>query len=372
MQRLDLRVSATRARSVPIHVGPGALHTLVRDLAFLSPGGRVAVVSDSNVGPRYGEPLCEEMRAEGLAAFLITFPAGEASKTRETKSRLEESLFEQGADRQTTVVALGGGVTGDLAGFVAATWHRGVPFVQAPTSLLAMVDAAVGGKTAVNLPGGKNLVGSFHQPVGVYADLSALATLGPEDLAAGFGEAVKTAVVADGALFQRLEADVPSLVRGEPDALLGVIVSCIRVKARIVARDERESGRRAILNFGHTVAHALEATSGSRLAHGPAVSVGMVVESRLAARLTGFPVRHVRRLRSLLDRFGLPTTAPAGLSTDEVLRAIERDKKVRDGALRFSLPARIGRMPSGKDVTHAVEADLVRAVVEEAKTSTAR
>jgi len=337
----------------------------VDELVLRAPRGKVAVVSDSNVGPLHGEPLCRALLARGLAAFLITFPAGEASKTRESKSWLEDRLLEHGADRTTTVVALGGGVTGDLAGFLAATWQRGVPLIQAPTSLLAMVDAAIGGKTAINLPGGKNLIGSFHQPLGVFADPSVLSTLAAEELAAGLAEAVKTAVVADAVLFRRLERGASALLARRPEELEGVIESCIRAKARIVSRDEREEGRRAVLNFGHTVAHGLEAAAAYRLAHGPAVSVGMVVESTLASRLTGFPLRHARRLRALLERFGLPTVRPAEIPCQGVLEAIARDKKVRDGVIRLSLPLRIGRMPAGEQVTTALDPGLLRALLEE-------
>lgn len=367
MRELELRLSAGRPRNVPVRVGAGALDLLAEDLAVRSPKARAIVVSDSNVAALHGEPLCGALRAKGVDASLVVFPAGEASKSRETKASVEDRLIELGADRDTVLVALGGGVVGDLVGFVAATWHRGVPVVLAPTSLLAMVDAAVGGKTGVDLPGGKNLVGAFHQPAGIYADISVLATLPEEEFRSGFAEVVKAAVVADAGLFLALEGRVPALLDREPETLCDVLASCIRIKSRIVSRDERESGRRAILNFGHTVAHAIETVSGYRISHGHAVAVGMVVEARLAGGITGFPERQALRLESLLDRLGLPVRWPAAIAIDEAIEVMRKDKKNRAGAIHFSLPVRIGRMIAGPEVTRAVDEDPLRTAIEKAR-----
>jgi 3-dehydroquinate synthase len=242
-------------------------------------------------------------------------------------------------------------VTGDLAGFAAATWQRGVPVVQVPTSLLAMADAALGGKTAVDLPGAKNLVGAFHQPWGIYADVDVLTTLPEDDYRDGFAEIVKVAVIADLAFFRWLEGAVEPLLRREAGALVHAVTECMRIKARVVRRDERESGRRAVLNFGHTVAHAVEAESGWSVRHGPAVAQGMCAEARMARARLGFPESHLRRLLALLEAFGLPVTLQPGAGDEALIAATRHDKKARAGRVRYALPRRIGRMLPGDEVT---------------------
>ena len=323
------------------------------------------VVSDSHVAPLHGESFAETLRARGRRAELLTFPAGEAHKTRETKAGLENALLRLGAGRDTAIVAVGGGVTGDLAGFLAATWHRGVPLYQVPTSLLAMVDASVGGKTGVDLAGGKNLVGAFHQPAGLAVDPSLLRTLPDPELRHGLAEAVKLAAVADAALFARLERDADALLAREAVALLEIVTRCIAGKHRIVARDEREAGPRAALNFGHTVGHALERLSGYAIPHGQAVAIGCAVEAAIAVEAAGFPERHRARLVALLARFGLPTHWPAEVPISGALPAMQADKKARGGRVRYALPARLGRMPAG-EVTLEVEDARVRRVLEAA------
>lgn len=363
MQAIRFRIRPGPSRIVPIRVGPGALDLLLEDVAAHPPGRLLVVVSDSNVGPLHGDPLCRRLGARGLAARLLTFPAGERSKTRETKAALEDRLLEIGAGRDTALVALGGGVTGDIAGFVAATWQRGIPVVQAPTSLLAMADAALGGKTAVDLPSGKNLVGAFHHPSAIYADIALLSTLPEADYVAGFAEVIKSAAIGDAKLFRWLEGSVGVLRARDPEALEHAVAQCLRLKARVVSRDEREIGRRAILNFGHTVAHAIEAASGYRLAHGPAVAVGMVVEGRVAVGLSGFPPEHLSRLERLLEAFGLETKWPAELHADAVIAATTKDKKTRAGQVRCALPRRLGQMLPGDDVTLPVGEAVLREAI---------
>jgi 3-dehydroquinate synthase len=303
------------------------------------------------------------MRRRKLGVEMLTFPHGEAHKTRRTKERLEDAMLRAGVGRDAAVIAVGGGVTGDLAGFVASTWHRGVPVVQVPTSLLSMADAALGGKTAVNLPGGKNLVGSFHQPWGLYADIATLDTLPEKHFRAGFAEIVKSAAIADLGFFRWLESAAAILLARDPAALGRAVSSCVGIKGRIVTRDEREEGRRAVLNFGHTVGHALEAASGYRILHGRAVSMGMVAESRLAMHLTGFPRGHTERLHRLLDAFRLPTRLPARLAVDEVVAAARQDKKARGGQVRYALPRSLGRMLPAPEFTLAVKDKLLRTVL---------
>lgn len=314
------------------------------------------MVSDSNVAPLHGRPLVERLRRRGLRAELVAFPAGEPHKTRETKASIEDALAELGADRSTRLVALGGGVTGDLAGFVAATWLRGIEVAQAPTSLLAMADAALGGKTGVDVPAGKNLVGAFHQPCGLWADLELLSTLPEAEYRHGFAEIVKSAVIGDAAGFARLERDAPALLRRRAAPLERALLACLRLKARVVAHDEREAGLRMILNFGHTVAHAVEAASGYAVPHGEAVAIGMVAEARIAVEAVGFPAADAGRLERLIESLGLPRRAPTGLPDERLLAAMARDKKNVGGHVRCALPRAIGRMGEPPAIVTSVDA----------------
>lgn len=303
----------------------------------------------------YGLSFARSLARRGANTLLLKFPAGERSKTRETKARLEDRLAAAEVGRDTVVVAVGGGVTGDLAGFLAATWHRGVPVVQVPTTSLAMLDAALGGKTGVDLPSGKNLVGAFHPPLALWADVAVLETLPARTYRAGLAEAVKAAAALDVALFRYLEANAARVLRREPGAIAHVVSRCLRTKAAIVAEDERDHGRRAILNFGHTAAHALEAASAYAIPHGEAVAIGLLAEARLAERKTGLPRAHADRIEALLGAFALPTRAPAGLSRRALAAAMRRDKKSRAGVPRCALPEALGRMPRGGDPTVAVD-----------------
>jgi len=336
-------------------VAPGALVLAATHLARVFPDAPHVVVSDGRVARLHGRGFVRLLCARGVRAALVTFPAGERHKTRETKARLEDRLLEQGAGRDLVVVALGGGVTLDLAGFLAATWHRGVRHVAIPTTSLAMVDAALGGKTAVDLPGGKNLVGAFHQPVSLWADVRVLRTLPARTYRAGFAEAVKTAAALDATLFRALESDLSRLVQREERSVARIVGRCLALKGRVVVSDERETGRRAVLNFGHTVAHAIEAATDYRVSHGDAVAIGVVAEARLAERLTGLPQAHARRIEALLAAFGLPVRPPKGIDPERLLRAMGRDKKTRAGIVRCALPERLGRMRSGADSTVPVD-----------------
>jgi 3-dehydroquinate synthase len=324
-------------------VGAGIVERAADAIARASRGRKLVVVSDRRVARLVAPPVLDALGRAGARPVLLTFPAGERSKTRATKDRLEDRLAAEGVGRDALVVALGGGVTGDLAGFLAATWHRGIPVVQVPTSLLAMVDAALGGKTGVDLPAGKNLVGAFHPPQELWADVRLLRTLPDREYRAGLAEAVKTAAVLDRRLFDRLERDARKILARDERALLPIVARCLRLKARIVAEDLRDDGPRAILNFGHTVAHAVEAASGFRVRHGEAVSVGLVAEARLAERLTGLPREASARIEALLRRCGLPVALPRRLDPRRVAELTRGDKKSRAGGVRCALPVRLGR-----------------------------
>jgi 3-dehydroquinate synthase len=329
-----------------VHVGTGLLPSLARSLRTIVPAALYFVITDANVGRLHGRRILSSLRRAGLVAHLLPVPAGERSKTREIKARLEDRMLALGGGRDCVVVALGGGMISDLAGFTAATFHRGVPFVALPTTLLAMVDAAIGGKTAVDHPRGKNLIGAFHQPRAVFADVTTLATLSERQFRSGLAEVVKTAVIGDPALFRRIETSPAALLMRHPGALADLVAACCRVKARVVEADERESNLRSILNFGHTLGHAIEHLSRYRLLHGEAVAIGMALESR-AARDAGILGRgEAERVTALLKKLGLPTRPPKGLSPTAILSAARSDKKARKGELRYALPRRIGKMAS--------------------------
>ena len=305
------------------------------------------VVMDGNLGGLWiATAYTAALEAAGIPAQTSVVPPGEQSKSLAQAERLYDALVTQGADRHTLIVALGGGVVGDLAGFVAATFARGLPLIMVPTTLLAQVDSSLGGKVGVNHPRGKNLIGAFHQPRGVWIDTATLETLPDRELRCGLAEVVKYGVIASSALFDFLEQNAEAILGRDARALEHIILESCRIKAGVVERDEREEGQeRAMLNFGHTIAHAIEAVAGydGPFHHGEAVAVGMVAESRLAARLGWVSSDIVDRQVKLLTRFELPVAAP-GLDLDKMVAAMRRDKKNRLGKIRFILPRSIGHV----------------------------
>jgi 3-dehydroquinate synthase len=341
-------------------VGRGLLAGLPGLLRERCPAHTYAVISDSRVAELYGQRVVADLRGAGLRADLFPFPCGEWNKTRAAWSDLTDALLRARLGRDGAVVALGGGVTGDLAGFVAATFLRGIPYVQVPTSLLAMIDAAIGGKTGVDVPAGKNLVGTFHLPRFVLADVDTLATLPKAHVAAGMAEAIKHGVVADAAYFDAIVADADAIRSRDLAALERVVERGVALKEAIVAADPLEAGLRQVLNFGHTVGHAVEAGSGYAFSHGEAVAIGMAVEATLAEDLGIAEAGLAGRIRGALERFALPVTVPADLPGDDLVAAMRGDKKVRAGALRLALPRRIGEMARQDDGAWTVETDETR------------
>ncbi|MGQ0714595.1 MAG: 3-dehydroquinate synthase [Gemmatimonadaceae bacterium] len=326
---------------------------------------RYAVITDTNVAPLHGRRVVDVLGSVGTR--MLTVPAGEASKTRETWASLTDQLLESGFARDAAILAVGGGVVGDLAGFVAATYMRGIAYVQVPTSLLAMIDASVGGKTAVDTPRGKNLVGAFHQPAAVVADPAVLATLPPDQFRSGLAEAIKHGVIADGMYLERIASDLPGLLDSSSrraEAVEALVARSVEIKAEVVRRDERETGLRQVLNFGHTIGHAIESASKYSMLHGECVAIGMVVEAALAARVGVGSSAVARDVRRVVERAGLPTAVPSSVTADQIVAAMRTDKKMRSGALRFALPREIGQMASG-DGTWSVPVDesLVRSVI---------
>ncbi len=338
------------AGDYPVVVGPGALDALPDLLVAHAPAHRYAVVADARVAHFHGEAVRAAVAATGTPVTFRTFPAGEASKSRARWAELTDALFDDGMGRDGCVVALGGGVAGDLAGFVAATYMRGIPVVQVPTSLVAMIDASVGGKTGIDIPAGKNLVGAFHPPRLVLADPLLTHTLPREERARGLAEALKHGAIVDAGHLEEVETLAPALLAGDPEATTRVVLRSVRIKAGVVSRDEREGGVRETLNFGHTLGHALEAASGYRVGHGEAVALGMVLEARLGEALGVTAPGTSARLARAVSTLELPASAPLPAVPGDLVRWTRGDKKVRGGAVRYVLLSEIGaaaRAPDG-------------------------
>jgi 3-dehydroquinate synthase len=328
-------------RSYPVHIGAGLLAN-ERLLASLLARPRAAIVTNDTVAAIYLAPLRARLEAAGVKPTIAAIPDGEAHKGWESLNRIYDAMLAARCDRGTTVIALGGGVVGDVAGFAAATFMRGVPFVQIPTTLLAQVDSSVGGKTAINHPLGKNMIGAFHQPVGVLADMDTLATLPERELKAGLAEVIKHGLIQDAAFFDWIDANVERLLARDPAALARAVQRSVEIKAAIVARDERETGDRALLNYGHTFGHAIEAGLGfGTWLHGEAIGAGMVMAADLSARLGHLGAADVARIRSVIARAGLPAAGPE-FGSERYLSLMSLDKKVDSGRLRFILLRRLG------------------------------
>ena len=359
--RLHVR---TRTGSYPVLVGRGLLQRLAGIVDEFASVDRVGLVTDDRVGPLHAERVAEQCRRAGLDVTYLTVPAGEASKTRESWSVLTDRMLDAGLGRDSAVIAVGGGVVTDLAGFVAATYLRGVPVVQVPTSYLAMIDASVGGKTGVDVRAGKNLVGAFHPPAVVVADTDVLATLPTVERAGGLVEGVKHGAALDEGHFEAFERAAPVLLDADADAAASYVLDSVRLKAEVVGTDEREAGYRQVLNFGHTIGHALESASGFALAHGAAVAHGMIAEADAGER-AGVTAGGTRdRLEAVLR----PLLAAAGarrltLRPSDVSTFLRVDKKARRGRPRYVLLERVGSVSRGDNWTYELPDPLVQDVL---------
>jgi 3-dehydroquinate synthase len=346
MQTLSV---ALGERSYPIHVGAGLLDRA--DL--IAPSlvqKKVAVVTNPTVAPLYLERVAAALAREGVEVVRIIVPDGEEHKDWRTLNGIFDALLERRCARDTTLIALGGGVIGDLAGFAAATYQRGVPFVQIPTTLLAQVDSSVGGKTAINHPLGKNMIGAFHQPQLVVADMRTLETLPERELRSGLAEVIKHGLIRDAAFFGWIEAHLDRLLTRDPEALEHAVLRSIAIKAEIVGQDERERGSRALLNFGHTFGHAIETGLGyGAWLHGEAVAAGMVMAADLSRQLGLLSEADSARIRSLFARAGLPTSA-RGITSERMQQLMRLDKKAKGGRVHFVLLERLGAAVLRADV----------------------
>jgi 3-dehydroquinate synthase len=337
-------------RSYPIMVAAGLLGEIGRDLRQRAVAKRYVVIADDRVAGLYGKTLIESLTSQGISCDLLVFPCGEASKNMTTIARLASSLAQLGVDRQDCLIALGGGVTGDITGFVAAIYMRGIAFVQVPTTLLAQVDSSVGGKTGVDIPEGKNLVGAFYQPRAVYIDSRVLTSLPHDELLNGLAEVIKYGVIYDRDFFDFLDANRAQILQLQLPVIEEVIIRCCQIKAAVVAADEKEADLRRILNYGHTLGHAVEAASNFSIAHGMAVAIGMVAANRLAQGKSLLSPPDEKRISQVIAGFGLPVAIPPELDHNLMKSFLKTDKKAVAGRPFFVLPTRIGQVTITDDV----------------------
>lgn len=351
--------------SYDVIVRCGLLDTAGEAVAACCDAHRYAVISDSQVADLYGERFLTSLTDAGLEASLFKFAAGEWNKTREVWGDVTDRLLRSGFGRDSVFIALGGGVTGDLAGFLAASYMRGVPVVQVPTTLLAMLDSAVGGKTGLDTQAGKNLVGAFHQPAQVLIDPEVLKTLPAPQLAAGLAEAIKHGLILDAAYFEDIAAGLEAIFARESGRLAGLVARSVELKAGVVSRDEREEGYRKVLNYGHTVAHAQEALAGYEWLHGEAVAAGLVAEARIGEAAGITEAGAAERIGQLLEAARLPVDLDPEMTAERFFKALEVDKKRRGGRARYTLLAAVGRVAGSADGgwTHEVPDELVREVL---------
>lgn len=343
-------------RSYQIEIARGLLPQLGTKFQALGLGKRCVIISDSNVAPLYAKAAVQALENAEFSPSLLTIPAGETAKSIKIVQRCYDQLAAHKLERKSFIIALGGGVVGDLAGFVAATYLRGIPFVQVPTTLLAQVDSSVGGKVGVNLPAGKNLVGAFYQPRTVLCDLATFDTLPEREFRAGLAEVIKYGIIFDADLFDKIERELPSILKRDPVVLAEIIARCCEIKADVVGQDETESGLRAILNFGHTIGHGLEAISRyGKYLHGEAISIGQVGAAWISHHVLGLGEQDVVRIRNLFHAAGLPVGVKLTSGKREKLfSAMSLDKKVSEGEIKFVLAKSIGRVEFGHKVNPPV------------------
>jgi len=357
MRQVDVVLGS---KSYPVHIGSGLLSRAGRYLRKGGFAGRLVVITDAAVKKLYGAALGQTLEADGFQVSTLEVPPGEEQKSLESAGRLYQELTAVRAERATPVLALGGGVIGDLAGFVAATYQRGVPLVQLPTTLLAQVDSSVGGKVAVDHGQLKNMIGAFYQPEMVIADTSTLKSLPGEELVNGLAEVIKSAAIRDGRFFSFLEENMERIKALDEDVLEETVYQSVRIKAGVVAEDELDLGSRHILNYGHTIGHAIESASGFKVKHGTAVAIGMVAAARISNKMGLLDENDVNRLIKVIELAGLPTKMPH-FKVENIMPAMQHDKKVREGRTRFVLLRSIGDTV----VTDDVPPSLIKEVLAE-------
>jgi len=364
MKTIDVKLKRTVDNSYTITVGSGLLSRLPEILRKDHLASAYVIIADTTTARLFGRTLHTKLLATGAKSLLLVVPAGEQAKCQLHQTRLEEAMLRKGVDRKALILALGGGVVGDLAGFVAATYMRGIPYIQIPTTLLAMVDSSIGGKTGINNGFGKNVIGAFWQPQAVYADLDTIRELPARELACGLVEAVKMFMTSDRTSWNLAKRHLDRALGRDSDVLTEVILRAAKVKTAVVASDERESGARAVLNFGHTVGHALEKLSGYRLLHGEAVALGMLVEGEIAKTRGALSSRDYDEMRSLLGRLGIDAAALRRFSPQRIVRATKGDKKSAGGHVRCVILRGIGTVGGrgGQFIFSVSDAEVLKAL----------
>ncbi len=353
-------------KNYSIFVGSEALQELWEFIQVNHPGKKIVVVTDDTVNRLHKDKIVNSIGK--LNPFFTSIPAGESSKSRKRKEEIEDMLLENNFGRDSVIVAFGGGVIGDLAGFVAATFNRGIPLIQVPTTLLAMVDSSIGGKTSVNTQHGKNLIGAFHHPEAVFLDLSFLDTLPDDEFKNGLAEIIKAAISLDNNLFDFLENNCKKILSRDKEALLRIIKRSIELKRKIVEKDPKESGLRQVLNFGHTFGHALESYYKYKIRHGYAISQGMIVESKISEMSNNLNENEEKRIRNIIKSFGFPLLVNMDVNTSKIIELMKSDKKSRNNKPRFVLIDRIGKVKLDKNnCSFEVDAKTIEKAIEECK-----
>jgi 3-dehydroquinate synthase len=343
MKRIRLEIEGPTDRSYDVVVGRGILTDLYQEIQSLGSFSSYALVTDEHVGPLVADTLLANLESHDLRTTSFTFPGGESAKTMRTVLDLCHDLVAHGCDRKSLLLAVGGGVVGDIAGFAAAIYLRGIPYIQIPTTLLAQVDSAIGGKTGVDFSSGKNLLGAFHQPLLVLSDPEVLVTLPPTAMREGLAEVIKTALIGKTELFSILEGEESKLLETDNPLLEKIIAETSEIKCRLVGQDEHEAGLRRILNFGHTLGHAVESASNYSVGHGQAVAAGMGIAIRLSQLWAGLTKDEADRALTLIQKLGLPTELPGDIHSESLLAALEKDKKIQGGVCHFVLLSKIGQ-----------------------------
>lgn len=361
MRTVKVNLDRKTSSSYDIRIGKDIIDRMILLIAKNHKAGRYAVITDECVGRLYGKKILSALKDIGLNAALIEFPAGEASKNINTVMTITGKLMEMGADRETCLIALGGGVVGDVVGFVASIFMRSIPYLQIPTTLVAQVDSSIGGKTGVDLPYGKNLVGSFYQPAAVFASLNFLETLPDKEFNNGLAEIIKYGIIDDEQMFRTLEDNMDALKAKDPKLLLNVVENCCQIKKSVVEIDEKEEGLRRILNFGHTLGHALESVSKYSITHGEGVAMGMVAAARISEKMGYLKSTEPARIEALIHQTGLPVKIPTSLDREKIIAQMKMDKKKKGDMVHFVLLKKIG-MPF---INGNIEHKLIAAVMEE-------
>ena len=358
METVKVHLKSQPGNSYDIVIGRGIVDKIPKDLKKAGLVNNYVIITDSNVKKKYGNKLLSKMGKIGLKVSIITFKAGEKSKDRRTKESIENQMLGNGLGRDTLIIALGGGVVGDIAGFVAATYCRGIRYIQVPTTMLAMADSSVGGKTGVDTEFGKNLIGAFHQPTKVYIDTSILDKLSREEMKNGIAETIKHAVIKDKSFFSYLEKNINNLAKKDPEVIDYVTKRNCEIKSAVVERDEKEKGARKILNYGHTIGHAIESASNYTIPHGKSIALGMIAAAKISAKMGFMPMKDLIRQNSLIAAAGLQTKI-RDVGTDKIIKALKYDKKNVDGTSTFILPRSIGDVFFKDDVPLGVLKEVI-------------